>query len=82
MGLSLNPQLEVLRDPTSPSEAVNWLVNRKNDQDIGIRNESNRDELKEWGYSSQKIQGLMKKAEEVVKKGKALFKYYKHTTQS
>ena len=72
LGLSLNPQLEVLRDPTSPSEAVNWLDNRKNDQDIGIRNESNRDELKEWGYSSQKVQALMKKAEEVVKKGKAL----------
>lgn len=72
LGLSLNPQHEILRDPTSESEAVTWLVSRKKDKNISIKNESNRDELKKWGWSSQKIKALMTKAEEIDKKGKAL----------
>ena len=68
----MNPQHEILRDPTSESEAVTWLVSRKKDKNISIKNESNRDELKKWGWSSQKIKALMTKAEEIDKKGKAL----------
>ena len=72
LGLSLNPQLQILRDPTSESEAVTWLVSRKKNKNINIKNESNRIELKKWDFSSQKINALMTRAEEIDKKGKAL----------
>ena len=72
LGLSLNPQFEILRDPSSESESINWLANRKRTQNIGIKNQSNRDELKVWGWSGQKITSFMRSAEERIKKDKDL----------
>ena len=69
IGNLLNRREDVVKEYTTNEDAIKWVVGRAS-KGVDVYSDSNKDWLREYGHTRQRISTILKKAEQEVEEGK------------